>query len=130
MAHEPGARRGESDHVILSSMPYAVERRVIVEKIAEAIIKKKLPPLLDVRDESTEETRVVLESGKPVLGVCFGHQLFVQALGGRVEFNSRGVEVGTIEVHHEADGEALFHGLPATIEVNASVRCSTEASLS
>jgi DNA gyrase subunit A len=60
-AHEPGDRRGESDHIVLTSMPYAVERRSVVEKIAEAIIKKKLPSLLDVRDESTEEVRVVLE---------------------------------------------------------------------
>lgn len=59
--HEPGKRRGESDHIILTSIPYAVERRAVVEKVAEAIIKKKLPPLLDVRDESTEEVRVVLE---------------------------------------------------------------------
>jgi DNA gyrase subunit A len=59
--HEPGKRRGDCDLIVLSSMPYAVERRSIVEKIAEAIIKKKLPPLLDVRDESTEEVRVVLE---------------------------------------------------------------------
>jgi DNA gyrase subunit A len=58
---EPGRRRGESDHIILTSMPYAVERRAVVEKIAEAIIKKKVPALLDVRDESTEVVRVVLE---------------------------------------------------------------------
>lgn len=59
--HEPGKRRGESDYIIITSIPYAVERRAVVEKVAEAIIKKKLPPLLDVRDESTEEVRVVLE---------------------------------------------------------------------
>lgn len=59
--HEPARRRGESDHIIVTAIPYAVERRAIVEKIAEAIIKKKLPALLDVRDESTEQTRVVLE---------------------------------------------------------------------
>lgn len=59
--HEPSGRRGESDHIIITSIPYAVERRAVVEKVAEAIIKKKLPPLLDVRDESTDIVRVVLE---------------------------------------------------------------------
>ncbi len=59
--HLPSRRRGESDHIIINSIPYATERRAVVEKIAEAIIKKRLPPLLDVRDESTEITRVVLE---------------------------------------------------------------------
>lgn len=59
--HEPADRRGESDYIIITSIPYAVERRAVVEKVAEAIIKKRLPPLLDVRDESTDIVRVVLE---------------------------------------------------------------------
>ena len=59
--HEPGQRRGEIDIIVLTSIPYGVERRSVVEKIAEAIIKKKLPALLDVRDESTDIVRVVLE---------------------------------------------------------------------
>ena len=58
---EKAERRGESDYLVITSIPYAVERRAVVEKIAEAIIKKKLPPLLDVRDESTDVVRVVLE---------------------------------------------------------------------
>ncbi|MBK8256565.1 MAG: DNA topoisomerase IV subunit A [Polyangiaceae bacterium] len=48
-------------NIIITSVPYAVERKVIVEKIAEVIIAKKLPTLLDVRDESTRDVRVVLE---------------------------------------------------------------------
>ncbi len=59
--HEPATRRGGTDAIILTSIPYAVERRAVVEKIAEIIIKKELPTLLDVRDESTEQVRVVLE---------------------------------------------------------------------
>jgi DNA gyrase subunit A len=47
--------------IIITSIPYAVERRSIVEKVAEVIINKKLPALLDVRDESTDICRVVCE---------------------------------------------------------------------
>ncbi len=50
--------------LVITSIPYSVERKTIVEKIAEVIISKKLPVLLDVRDESTAETRVVLEIKK------------------------------------------------------------------
>ncbi len=59
--HDPSNRRGETDHIVITSIPYGVERRAVVEKVAEAIIKKRLPPLLDVRDESTDIVRVVLE---------------------------------------------------------------------
>jgi DNA gyrase subunit A len=50
--------------IVIHSIPYAVRRGSVVEKIAEVIIAKKLPTLLDVRDESTDQTRVVLEIKK------------------------------------------------------------------
>ena len=36
----------------------------------------------------------VYASGKPLVGICFGHQLIAQALGGRVELSDRGWGVG------------------------------------
>jgi len=47
--------------IIITSIPYAVERKSIMEKVADVIINKKLPALLDVRDESTDICRVVCE---------------------------------------------------------------------
>jgi DNA gyrase subunit A len=47
--------------IILTSIPYNVSKADLVEKIAEVIINKKLPMLVDVRDESTAEVRIVLE---------------------------------------------------------------------
>lgn len=55
---------GKVPHIIVTSIPYGVERSTIVEKIAEVIIGKKLQALVDVRDESTEENRIVLELKK------------------------------------------------------------------
>ncbi len=57
------AKRG-ADNIIIHSIPYSVERSSIVEKIAEIIVSRKLPNLLDVRDESTKDTRIVLELKK------------------------------------------------------------------
>ena len=47
--------------IIVTSIPFAISKATIVEKIAEVIIGKKLPLLVDVRDESTDDVRVVLE---------------------------------------------------------------------
>jgi DNA gyrase subunit A len=56
-------KRGGTD-VIITSIPYAMSKSDLVQKIAEVIIARKLPYLLDVRDESTTDVRIVLEIKK------------------------------------------------------------------
>lgn len=50
--------RGERQ-LVITSVPYGADKSVIVEKIADLIISKKLSLLEDVRDESTEVVRIV-----------------------------------------------------------------------
>jgi DNA gyrase subunit A len=57
---EEDGKRGAS-YIVVTSVPYGLERKTVVEKIAEVIIGKKLPALLDVRDESTDIVRIVME---------------------------------------------------------------------
>lgn len=47
--------------IIITAIPYTVNKARLIEKIADIIIAKKLPPLTDIRDESDEKMRVVLE---------------------------------------------------------------------
>jgi DNA gyrase subunit A len=54
------AKRG-GPLIVLTSIPYNVSKADLVERIAEVIVGKKLPMLVDVRDESTAEVRIVLE---------------------------------------------------------------------
>lgn len=55
----------------------------------------------------------------PTLGVCFGHQLLGQALGGDVQRNPRGREIGTVESELLED-DPLFAELPRRMLVNMS----------
>ncbi|MGE0744298.1 MAG: DNA topoisomerase IV subunit A [Rhodospirillales bacterium] len=47
--------------VIVTEMPYQVQKARVIEKIAELLQARKLPLLADVRDESAAEVRLVLE---------------------------------------------------------------------
>lgn len=47
--------------IIVSSIPFGVNKAQLVEKIADLIIQKKVPQLVDVRDESTDVVRIVIE---------------------------------------------------------------------
>lgn len=60
----------------------------------------------------------------PFLGVCFGHQLLAQSLGGEVARNPRGREMGTITVRLNDHGrdDALFRCLPAHFTAHATHR--------
>jgi DNA gyrase subunit A len=53
-------KRGGVD-IVITSIPWALTKADVVEKIAEVILARKLPYLLDVRDESTTDVRIVLE---------------------------------------------------------------------
>jgi len=47
-------------NVVVTEIPYGVQKSRLVEKIAELLLARKLPLLDDVRDESAEDIRLVL----------------------------------------------------------------------
>jgi len=60
--------------------------------------------------------RHCIDAGVPVLGICYGHQLMAYAMGGRVGYNPRGMEIGTHDIalcRHAAEDD-LFRHLPQT----------------
>ena len=47
--------------IIVTEIPYQVQKSKLIEKLAEVIQLKKVPILADVRDESADDVRIVLE---------------------------------------------------------------------
>ena len=47
--------------VVVTEIPYQVQKSRLIEKIAELLLARKLPLLGDIRDESAEDVRIVIE---------------------------------------------------------------------
>lgn len=58
---EKVVEKGGGWHLLVSEIPYGVQKGKLIEQIAELIAEKKLPILADVRDESAEDLRIILE---------------------------------------------------------------------
>jgi DNA gyrase subunit A len=50
--------------IYIDSIPYTVNKAQLVERIADVVLSRKLPQLLDVKDLSTEDVRIALEMKK------------------------------------------------------------------
>jgi topoisomerase-4 subunit A len=53
--------KGGGWHLVVSEIPYGVQKGKLIEGIADLINEKKLPILGDVRDESADDVRIVIE---------------------------------------------------------------------
>ncbi|GIR77505.1 MAG: DNA topoisomerase 4 subunit A [Alphaproteobacteria bacterium] len=53
--------KGGAWQIVITEIPYQIQKSRLIEKMAEMLQAKKLPVLADIRDESAEDIRVVLE---------------------------------------------------------------------
>ena len=58
---EPGPAIRGGKTIYVTSVPYMVNKAQLVERIAEVILARKLPHLVDVRDVSTDDVRIALD---------------------------------------------------------------------
>lgn len=63
--------------------------------------------------------RETVGAGVPVFGICFGHQILAQALGGEVIRNPRGREIGTKRISKRAH-DPIFEGVPEEFHANVT----------
>lgn len=83
-------------------------------------VTERAPWMLRVEDL----LRRIIDRQVPFFGICFGHQLLAEALGGKVEKNPLGREIGTIEVRMKsgvsADSDPILTNLPSSFTANAT----------
>ena len=64
--------------IFVTSIPYALDKSTVIERIAEIVVGRKLPPLVDVKDVSTDDVRIELTvkreaDPKMVMAYLFRH---------------------------------------------------------
>ena len=91
-----------------------------------AIVITGSASMVSAREDWSERTAEWLgqavQKGIPVLGVCYGHQLLAQAMGGRVGLNPGGRQIGTVTAQRidSAINDPLIGGLPQTFAAQTS----------
>lgn len=75
--YESGIER-RKHRIVVTSVPYGADKSRIIEEIAEHIVSRRLPQAVDVRDESTDVVRIVIEikqdaSPEAVMAYLFKH---------------------------------------------------------
>jgi GMP synthase (glutamine-hydrolysing) len=101
--------------VVAREPPPAHEAAAVVITGSAANVPDRAPWML--RAEAW--LREVVGRGTPTFGICFGHQILAQALGGEVRRNPRGREMGTLHIERTA-AAAIFDGLPDRFEAHVT----------
>jgi GMP synthase (glutamine-hydrolysing) len=128
------ARRGDFDDWFARDAGWPKERFAIVEAAVDplpdprgvdgVIVSGSAAAVHDREPWSVragEWLVAAASAGVPILGVCYGHQLLADALGGATGRNPRGRETGVVRVEVLED-DPLFEGLPRELPVVAAHR--------
>ncbi|HEX3754513.1 MAG TPA: DNA topoisomerase IV subunit A [Rhizomicrobium sp.] len=93
---EEGSRGGYQ--IVVTEIPYQVQKAKLIERIAELLEQKKLPLLDDIHDESAEDIRVVLSpKSRTVDAEILMESLFRQSdLESRVSLNMNVLDKGLV----------------------------------
>lgn len=129
---EAERRHGDFPNLIRRALDGAWTGRVLVQDLRQqpelpdpselaAVIVTGSPAHLEQRADwmlrGIDAVRSFVATNTPTLGICFGHQMLGEALGGRVGRNPNGREIGTVPFVHHADNPLLDRDDPFTANV-------------
>lgn len=100
-----------------ASLPRVADGSAFVITGSSSSVTERAPWML----RTEEFIRELHAAHVPMFGICFGHQMIGQALGGLVAKNPNGREIGTVDVTMLDDADdPILAGLPKTFTANHS----------
>ena len=103
--------KGGRDQIIITEVPYNVNRAVLVERIAELVNEKIIPDITAIRDESDENTRVVVELKRDAIAKVVINNLY---------------KFTQLETSFPVNALAIDHGRPKTLNLKEIINCYIE----
>jgi DNA gyrase subunit A len=102
---------GGREQIIITEIPYNVNRAVLVERIAELVNEKIITDITAVRDESDENTRVVIEIKREAIAKVVINNLYRHT---------------SLETSFAVNALAIDHGRPKTLGLKEIINCYIE----
>ena len=109
------ARRVREAHVYSEIVPHRITASEVQKKNPRAIILSGGPKSVHV-DGAPVLDPAIYDLGIPIFGICYGHQLIAQQLGGEVSRGGRG-EYGRALLTRNSEKSTLLHALPSEYSV-------------
>jgi DNA gyrase subunit A len=103
--------KGSREQIIITAIPYNVNRATLVERIAELVNEKVITDITAVRDESDENTRVVIEIKRDAIAKVVINNLYQHT---------------ALESSFAVNALAIDHGRPKTLGLKELINCYIE----
>jgi DNA gyrase subunit A len=103
--------KGGREQIVITEIPYNVNRAVLVERIAALVNEKVIADITAVRDESDENTRVVIEIKRDAIPKVVINNLYKHT---------------ALESSFAVNALAIDHGRPKTLGLKELINCYIE----
>ncbi|MGA2663271.1 MAG: DNA gyrase subunit A, partial [Verrucomicrobiota bacterium] len=103
--------KGGREQIVITEIPYNVNRALLVERIAELVNEKVITDITAVRDESDENTRVVVEIKRDAIPKVVINNLYKHT---------------ALESSFAVNALAIDHGRPKTLGLKPLITCYIE----
>src|SRR5215472_8042896 len=103
--------KGGREQIVITEIPFNVNRALLVERIAELVNEKILTDITAVRDESDENTRVVIEIKRDAIAKVIINNLYKHT---------------ALESSFAVNALAIDHGRPKTLGLRDLISCYIE----